>query len=182
MIMLKEKTGVLYPSSSIQLDPLPSSVVKLWSEIGSLIPEESVYNLPDENGRYKYGRENNPHVTLYYGMPADVDGARIKSIVSRVKGPVDLRVECLSYFRVPTKPYDVVILVVESQVLRFLNAMFQVEFGVRKDFPIYTPHITVAFVKKDFEVSLDRPPVLVGGTSNGFVLSKPDGQRTKLTI
>src|SRR5574343_214747 len=181
MIMLKEKMGIVYDSTSVQLDPLPGDVLLSWVEAQNLIPDDSIYNLPDEQGRFKYGRENNPHVTLYFGMPGDVEKDKVKALLQTVGGPVWISVNELSYFRNPGKPYDIVVLPVDSQVLRAMNAVFQLHFGVPKDFPLYTPHITVAYVKKGFEI----PGAAVSenrGFSRDFVISYPTVGRVSVSI
>lgn len=144
------------------------------------IPDDTLYRelplLPDgsETPGEDKGKEDRPHVTVYYGLPDDTS----PELVSQVVGEVDLfsvQAVGIDYFRNPDKPYDVAILRVEGQGVRDCNERMRAAFGSPKDFPDYNPHITLAYIKKGAELTV-YPRCLwpIAGEFGQLTLTYPD--------
>lgn len=118
---------------------LPDSVAKAVKEMGKSIPESEIYTEPDK----EYGREDQPHVTVHYGLEAEP-----KAVQKLVKdfGNVTLKLGKTSIFE--GEKYDVLKVGVEGDDIHRLNALLKKEYPVDSKFPNYQPHITIAYMKK----------------------------------
>lgn len=110
-------------------------------EFGQQIPNSEIYTDPNDDS---YGREENPHVTVRYGLatdnPKDVAGLSALSAIDAKMGKVSI---------FETDKYDVVKVEIISPALRAANK----KVGELVDLPgetfkDYQPHATIAYVKK----------------------------------
>lgn len=112
-----------------------------WDEITSMIDPEDVYI---EKG--KYGIEDNPHVTLLYGLHKGVSVKMVKKVFSTFDGVIDLEINGIGIFENPK--FDVVKFNVNPEgSLQYLFDRLS-ELPNSNEFPNYMPHITIAFLKK----------------------------------
>jgi len=102
----------------------------------NLIPDKSLYI----SGR-EYGREQNPHVTIKYGLTKSYSEEQMKRMLSKVK-PFKIQVVGLSTFE--NDKFDVVKFDVKSPALDKLNAQFS-KLPNEDKYPEYHPHITLAY-------------------------------------
>lgn len=142
-----EKTDepeTVHKFSSTQVD-LPPDVAKNVIETGNkLIPETELYTDPDDPS---YGREENPHVTVKYGLHTE-DATEVRDFLAGEK-PFTATLGKISIF--PGKedtPYDVVKIEAKSPDLHRLNKLIADNTKVTDTFPTYEPHVTLAYVKK----------------------------------
>ena len=116
--------------------------VSNWEEITSSINEEDIYEVEGEN----YGIQNNPHVTILYGLHEEVTLDQVKSVFEGLNEGIDIKIEGIGIFE--NKNFDVVKFnVVPNEVLKDLNNKLS-EFPNTNEYPEYIPHITIAYVKK----------------------------------
>lgn len=94
--------------------------------------------------------EDIAHITIVYGFDPSVTFDSIRTNLLRIQTFNDIRVVGLSYFDNPN--YDVLYLKVASEQCRRANMYFRSNFKVTAQYPIYTPHITLAYLKKGFGV------------------------------
>jgi hypothetical protein len=111
------------------------------------IPDADVYKPETEGQPDGYGRETEPHVTALYGLTDNAPEAVQRVIREANTGPVTLTLGKLSLFKNADSPYDVLKVDVESPQLRKLNTALK-KLPNKNTFPDYTPHLTVAYVKK----------------------------------
>lgn len=128
-----------YAGVLIELPPATGDFVIEWGKLN--IPDSDIY--VDESG--EKGRERAPHVTVKYGLEGDMDTTRLEDIAAEVK-PFPVVMGVVSLFTTNPK-YDVVKISVESPQLHILNKMLSALPNADK-YPDYSPHITVAYVKK----------------------------------
>jgi hypothetical protein len=133
------------------------------------------------------GREDNPHVTLKYGLDADTP-AEVRSLlkgehsISLIIGPIDV----FSGEETGTD-HDVIILRVYSPDLVRLNRKLSDEVDNTTTFS-YNPHITLAYVKpgtgEDFVSVANAGNDLTGETlfSNTISFSSRDGKQTQIRL
>ena len=113
-----------------------------WSEITSIIDEEDLYNEPGDN---TYGIQNNPHLTLLYGLHKEVKPEMVKSALNEFNG-IKLNIKGIGVFE--NENFDVVKLNVDpTGSIKIMNEKLS-EFPHTTDYPVYEPHITIAYVKK----------------------------------
>lgn len=153
---------------STQVNLTGEAAVKiLW--LGNLIRDEHVHSK---------GREQEPHITLRYGLhnpnPEPV-GRELRNA-----GPIRMRLGGLTAFKGADmgKDYDVVVVKVHSPDLIWLNR----KLGKlpHTDTFKYSPHATVAYVKKGYgELYAKHLPALnIDVVADGVVFSDQDHQYT----
>ena len=116
-----------------------------WSKFTGLISKDDVYT---EEGDKTYGIEDEPHVTLLYGLHKEVTVKDVKSVTDKITYG-----QCLLH-NVSTfnaKDYDVLKFDV-SYVVRGGAFLHKTNTGLKKfpyttSFPTYHPHMTIAYIK-----------------------------------
>jgi 2'-5' RNA ligase len=107
------------------------------------IPTECVY---EEAGKH-YGKENNPHVTVMYGL-SPVEEGRVKELLTKVPKKIVAELGQISKFENADAPYDVLKIEVKSPHLNKIHEMIRKNFDNNYQWPEYNPHVTLAYVKK----------------------------------
>lgn len=140
-----ETEAGMYSYSSTQCTLSPEAAAPFLA-YGMTIPEEHLYHSdnPERDGRY--GRESEPHVTVRYGLTG-TDAAPVQLSVTGC-GPVRARLGKVSSFENADKPYDVLYAEVVSEDLHHLNALVKASCECVDTHPVYTPHLTLAYVRK----------------------------------
>lgn len=92
-----------------------------------------------------FGREDEIHITILYGLHAE-NPDQVRDILKGA-GPVRVKLGKMDVFTNPYK-FDVVMIEVESDDLCDLNDMLQKKVKFTNKYPIYAPHVTIAYVKK----------------------------------
>jgi 2'-5' RNA ligase len=137
---LIEKENVDYDFSSVQ--------VNLPEDIAEKIIKWTKENIPD-NELYtkdlKYGREDEIHTTILYGLHTNNE-KDIKKLVNK-QNPISFTLGKISVFN--TNPdYDVVKIDVTGNDLHKLNKLLKSNLKYTSSYPDYHPHVTLAYVKK----------------------------------
>lgn len=112
------------------------------TELHEQIENDDVYVDPDDS---TFGLENEPHVTLLYGLHEEVSVELVKSVIDYHKfGP--FIAHSASLFE--NDQYDVLKFdIKEADQLHSCNADLA-KFPHTTDYPDYHPHMTVAYIKK----------------------------------
>ena len=122
-----------------------------------------------------FGLELEPHVTILYGFKNSVSPLDIKDCVYAIKNPIEVKLKSISFFEAPT--FDVLKFDVDSDKLHKLHKIF-LKFPNEQTYPIYSPHITVAYVKKgvgkSYQRILENP---IRTKSNTFIYSESNGKK-----
>ncbi|MCK9575765.1 MAG: 2'-5' RNA ligase family protein [Candidatus Pacearchaeota archaeon] len=107
-----------------------------------------IHTLVDANDLYTeeedYGFETEPHVTVLYGLHADTDMEKLKSMLPSLS-TIELSSDAISIFENPK--YDVLKYDIQGDNLFKLNKEICENFEYTSDFPDYHPHITIAYLK-----------------------------------
>lgn len=133
--------------------------MKDWEDnhISGIDPKD-VYTKPYDDS---YGLEDNPHVTVLYGIHEDeIDPEVIYDVIQNEMGPVTVKVDEISTFE--NDDYDVVKYDVPvTDELKKYREKFEKRYPNTQTFPEYHPHITLAYVKpgagKKYIKKLDEP-------------------------
>ena len=134
---IKESSGYQYGCVMIEIP------VSNWKEITSSIDEEDIY---EEEGDSTYGIQQNPHVTLLYGLQDTVTPEMIKSVFDNFTDNINIVVDGIDIFE--NEKFDVVKFNVKPDgALQYLHNELS-KFPNSDQYPDYKPHITIAYVKK----------------------------------
>jgi 2'-5' RNA ligase len=109
------------------------------------IPEEALFQ--------EYGREDNPHVTILYGLRNDITTASIRGALKNLELPKTVDVFGCSLFN--TDPsYDVLKMdVAGPKILWDMNSLLRIFPLPGGTFPDFKPHATLAYLKKGWHIS-----------------------------
>lgn len=143
-----------FSSTQINLPPGLADQIIRWGEEN--IPDEDLAEDPDDPS---FGREDEIHVTVLYGIHDDKPGPA--STICKKHKPFEVELGAVSLFKTNEK-YDVVKIGVESQPLRKLNKSLLDGLDATQTFPTYRPHVTVAYVKKGRGDALDGDKTFQG--------------------
>lgn len=131
--------------SSTQFN-LPTEAAQLIRDVAAKIPDDVLA---------KDGREDEPHITIKYGIHDDTPEA-VKEAVANFP-PVRVRLGKASIFQANEaqaqrggEQYDVVKIDVESEDLHKLNALIANAIPHTDTHPEYQPHITIAYVQPGY--------------------------------
>lgn len=139
--------SVKYDYWSVQI-PIDSSLnhkILLWGD--RHIDDEVLFNTPDDPG---FGREDESHITILYGIHTS-NVKTIKEILSKTK-PFEVELDKISLFE--NKKFNVVKIDVLGKDLYRLNQKLKNELDYSDKYPEFKPHLTIAYVKKDFGKTL----------------------------
>ena len=136
-------------------------------------------DLYEEEGDHTFGLENEPHVTLLYGLKESVTPEQVKEILDGFKFS-SCKLHNASLFE---NEYDVLKFDVEGDSLHEANAALR-ELPYENDYPDYHPHSTIGYLKKGCgerytKMLKDQEFEL---TPTYAVFSQPDGTKTKMNI
>ena len=134
---IKESSGYQYGCVMVEIP------VSNWNEITSSIDEEDIY---EEEGDSTYGIQQNPHLTLLYGLHDTVTPDMIKSVFDNFTDNINIVVDGIDIFE--NEKFDVVKFNVKPDgALQYLHNELS-KFPNSDQYPDYKPHITICYVKK----------------------------------
>jgi len=134
--------NVKYSYSSVQIN-LPESLSKRIISWGKrAIPDREIFK---DVKNPSFGRENEIHVTVLYGIHGDNSSGSRKIV--KDFAPFKATLGAIDVF--DTNPqFDVVMVKVNCPKLHELNKKFTANLSYTNKYPIYKPHVTIAYVKK----------------------------------
>lgn len=125
-----------------------SSQVRLPEESAAAVRQAAQQLIdPADLNEAEGGFEDQPHITIKYGLdPSDQEAV---AKVLQAAGPVEVTVGGIEVFQPEGKDYDVIVQRVESEQLRGLRQEIEaVVEGEGDSFPVYKPHMTLAYVNR----------------------------------
>lgn len=162
--------------SSVQFN-IPQKLAQkiiLWGKKN--IPNEDLY-IEEE----KYGRENEIHVTVKYGLHT-TDHRKIENTINGFK-PFPIKLGEISRFVPKDKPYDVVKIEIDGEELSELHELLS-ELPNSDEHPTYRAHCTLAYVKKGSCSDLSGNSDLKGETAQvrQLTFSSKTGKKTEIQL
>jgi 2'-5' RNA ligase len=173
---LDEKKGQDYNFSSTQID-IPTKIARKIIKWGKEnLPNDILYTKDNE-----FGRENEIHVTVLYGLHTN----DVQDVMKTLKNEkaVNVRLGTISLF--DTNPdYDVVKIDVKSAPLHRLHKKLKKELKHTSSFPVYHPHVTIGYVKKGScsHLSQNKEFAGISFTSNEVIFSPAKGEKTEVFL
>jgi 2'-5' RNA ligase len=162
-----------------------NTMVRLGGDAGKAIKkfakgiaDDDLYTDPDDDS---FGREDDPHITVKYGIHS-VDP---KSVTKAINGSGTIKVKLgkLSVFD-SADDYDVLKADVTSPQLRKLNKAIAGSTKVTDTHPEYKPHATIAYLKKGKAAQYAGDETLNGMEIelDAVVFSGKDGKETSIPL
>lgn len=173
---VQEGSGYSYSCVMYNLKDKDANKILDWSKKN--IPEDVLFTDGEK------GREDEPHVTILYGLHTsnvkDLNPVIEKLNLSK-KELSDISFGEISKFQ--SEKYDVIKISVEGSILHKLNKAFK-ELPFTSNFPIYKPHCTIAYVKKDSCNHLLGKKYFqdLKATVDSLVFSPADGEKSKIKL
>lgn len=134
--------NVRYDFSSCHVD-VPSPLAEEIAEWGrQQVSDEDIYVTHKDP---TFGREDEIHITILYGIHTE-SPELVRSLLEG-QGPVTVELGEVDVFTNPFK-FDVVMIEAYSDDLCRLNELLQEKVKFTNKYPIYNPHVTIAYVKK----------------------------------
>jgi 2'-5' RNA ligase len=160
-LLLEREAPVPLCSTHVLLSPIEPFI-----ELATSVPDDELH---------EFGRENEPHVTVLYGIKSEKsldDVALICSDYHKIK----LTLGKTSKFECPE--YDVLKIDVHSPSMIELNKIITKNIPYTSDFPDYHPHCTVAYLKKGFADKYCNNDTFNGKeyTCNTVIFSPPENK------
>jgi 2'-5' RNA ligase len=140
VLKIISKKLVNYEYSSVQFDMPKTLADSILSWGKKNIPNSDLFT--EEK---KYGRENEIHVTVKYGLHT-ADVRKIQKVVEDF-GSFSIKLGAISRFVPKDKDYDVVKIEVDGDGLSALHQKIG-ELPNSDEHPVYRAHCTIAYVKK----------------------------------
>lgn len=113
-----------------------------WSTlVKGLIQPEDIY----DNEAHEYGLENEPHVTVLWGIEPQVKLTQIKKYLLPLT-QIEIEMNDISMFE--CDDYDVIKFNVKSNTLHHLNNVICKHIPYVKFHDEYLPHMTISYIKK----------------------------------
>lgn len=165
---IKESSGYEYGCVMVEVP------VKNWKEITSYIDPEDVYTGGDDT----HSIQENPHLTLLYGLHKEVTTEMIKSVFDNFTDNINIVVDGIDIFE--NEDYDVVKFNVKADgALQYLHDELS-KFPNSNSFPDYKPHITIAYVKKGSGKKYIKPEYKYEVKNvDKITYSMPSGEKVK---
>lgn len=137
--MAKQNVEYKYSCAKVDLPKELSELIINWGKKN--IPDKDLYE--DDGSK---GREDDIHVTLFYGIKSD-NPDEVSNLISKVK-PFEIRLGLINLFK-DNEKYDVLKIEVESGDLERLHYNIEKNVDVNSTYPTYKPHVTILFAKKN---------------------------------
>jgi len=153
----------------------------VWTKFQDMIDKDDIYT---EDGDQSYGLEYEPHVTILYGLHADINDSTIKELIDGMNR-VELKLREISIFE--NEKFDVVKFDIIGESKKKLSAM-NGEFAKlphTTNYPDYHPHSTIAYVKpgtgKKYIKTLTGDDIITVNPTQ-VAYSKADGSKIKYKL
>jgi 2'-5' RNA ligase len=138
---LNEKNGDTYSKGCVMafLDDLEPTMASIQAKIA----EDELY---EEEGDRTFGLENEPHVTVLYGIHSDeVDEKEVLEMIEKIEWKQPIMINKVGLFE--NEKYDVLKLNANAEWLKEANAKLCENLPYSNDYPNYNAHVTVAYLK-----------------------------------
>jgi len=138
-------------------------------------------NIPDKDVNNEFGREDEPHVTVLYGLH-DLYPDGVRDFLNNEKS-FEIKLGKISAFT-NNLDFDVIkIDVDDNEDLHRINKLLRQNFKYTSRFQVYKPHITIAYVKKGKGDDLKKSPL--EGKSfkvSDIIFSSSNKTKTKIKL
>jgi 2'-5' RNA ligase len=129
-----------YSSLLIELPELVADNVISWGF--DHVPNELLFF---DSKDPSFGREDDPHITLIYGIHTD-NLKEVSNLFSNEK-EFECKLGKIDLFTKNDK-FDVLIATVECENLHRLNSKMRKNLEATENYPIYVPHVTICYLQK----------------------------------
>jgi 2'-5' RNA ligase len=173
----EDRRAKTHEYSCVMVD-VPDAVAREVKAFGRKIPDGYVFRHPDQPG---YGREQDPHITLLYGIHTE-KSTRVRKLVRDVE-TFQVALGKVSLFTT-SSVYDVLKIEVAAPALTRLNKMLRDSLYCTQSFHEYSPHMTVAYLEKGRGEKYDGDDRFKGKTfeATHLIFSSSAGTKTRIKL
>lgn len=147
-----------------------------WDKLQSMIDDDDIYTEEEDRS---YGREDEPHITLLYGLHNDIPDEDIEEVSKKMSNCL-VNLKKISIFE--NEKFDVLkfdIIDDSKKELAKMNKEYA-KFPHTTDYPDYHPHCTIAYLKagtgKKYCKTLSKDNMITI-ESDEVMYSKADGSK-----
>lgn len=146
---------------------------KSWGKFLKRIKKEDLYIKEDDNS---YGLEDEPHVTILYGLDPKYSGDDVFKLIKEINlKQFDITITDVDYFN--NDEYNVLKFSVSSDKLKELNGFMKNKFEYENDYPDYKAHITIGYLNKEADIDsyiedIARASGLYGGKTPKLTINE----------
>ena len=142
---------------------------KGWNSITGIFEEEYLYYNDEES--FSYGIEKEPHITLLYGLESEsFNDKEFYKVAIPIK---DYNIDITGVGLFENEKYHVLHFTVNCDELYEQNQLIKDKFEYKNDYPIYSPHITIAYLKPNNAMSIIYRYLLQNGFTYGAFSYNP---------
>lgn len=166
------KKGDMYEYGCVLICPDISN----WNEITSVIDEKDVYGVAP-----RYGVENDPHITLLYGLHSTVSEQDVRRVLKKFTNK-KFEIDINGIGKFEQKKFDVVKLDISSKSIVNMNKAL-CSLPHTSSFPTFHPHMTISYVNPgtaDKYVNKDYKASFI--SASRIIYTKTDGTKIEFTI
>lgn len=128
-------------------DCIPDDALEFFKEAQDLIPAKDIYPEHPYKPMNPDGREDEPHVTVLFGLTKSEDYEAVKKMVEEF-GMIYFKFGNISAFRNPESPHDVLKIEIISEELNKLHYKIRETFDNKCTFE-FNGHTTLSYIIKD---------------------------------
>lgn len=162
-------------------------------KIQRLVPEDAIYHeytdevimdSPILGKVYKdtYGTEDRPHITALYGVTDENDYFQIRRMLPENFSSVTFIIGEISSFRNDDKPFDVLLLKIQSEELPKIHTFIRDNFKNELTYNEYKSHMTISYIKKGTCKELEGSCNWTGASYTGNLLKFAHADGFKLDL
>lgn len=140
----------------------PQDLVARFNDCEMMIPNDAIFEKHPYQTDFPDGREQQPHVTVFFGLEHGEDEVDIAEHVAEMP-PLEFTIGNISAFRNEDMPYDVLKVEITSPQMEKLHYWIKDNFDNECKFP-FRGHMTLAYIKKGTCQSLEGPCEWTGST------------------
>jgi 2'-5' RNA ligase len=177
--LLVERDASTLPEKCSTQCNLPENIAGPIIRLAELVKDEHLH---------EYGRENEPHITVLYGIKPTPSALNETEHALRECGPVKASLGDLSKFS--NESFDVLNFEIISEDLHNLNGNLSEKLDYQNDYPEYNPHLTIAYVKPGMgDFYIQKMKDVIGNRLTGkpirfdtVLFSDKDHQKTTIKL
>lgn len=165
-----------YSSCHIELPKSLATEVVRWGQKN--IGDNDIYVTQRDP---TFGREDEMHITILYGIHSE-SSESVRKILED-SGPIRVELGKIQLFTNPFK-FDVVVIDVQSDDLVRMHEKLQKSIKHTSKYPVYKPHVTIAYVKKGKGWKHHGVNIWDGTefTADYAIFSSKDGSKERISL
>jgi 2'-5' RNA ligase len=175
MISLKLLVEETYEYGCVMAEVPTEPARQIMEFSRATIPDSILYEEEDDDS---YGREDQFHTTIKYGLTKQYDEEEIKEFLAETKS-FSIEIKGMSVFE--NEKFDVVKFDIEGKELRRLNKIFSA-LPNEDEYDTYRPHMTLAYVTSGMGKKYVKKAPKMSKIMVNTIIYSDRGNKTYITL